>query len=480
MLINSIPFLIFFIIVFILHYLAKDNAKGQNVVLLIASLFFYGYADCRMLILIVVSVVLTWWLGSMIDMCVRRKLNTDANVFMGVGLAYGIGLLFVFKYFNFFVLSFETLFFKLGLISNCYTFDIVMPLGISFFTFRMMSYLIDIRQKNIVATSFLNVATYITFFPCLLSGPIDRSVSFIPQLEKSRKFDYGMAVEGCQQILWGMFKKMVVADGLSLFISRDIASSTGSTLFIVAIMYSIQIYADFSGYSDMAIGVGKLLGIRITRNFHYPYFSRSVAEFWNRWHMSLLSWFRYYIYFPLGGSRCKKSKVIRNTFIVFLVSGLWHGANWTFVVWGLFHAILFLPSLIKKPEYSESTSQIKHKSNAETPYKWTDIFNVLTVFMLITLGWIIFRCESISEACMYVGKICSPSLFSKPQGVMWALQAMIFATIMFALEWYKRKEEFPLVNLSRYRVVRWSVYILLVLAIVYYQGKPAEFIYFKF
>lgn len=463
-----------------MYYPASDNKRVQNLFLLCASLFFYGYADWRMLILIALSSVLTWWLGSMIGLCVRRKIETDANLFLGVGLAYGVGLLFVFKYFNFFILSFGTLFSKMGLISNIYTFDIVMPLGISFFTFRMMSYLIDVRQKNIVATSFLNVATYVTFFPCLLSGPIDRSVSFIPQLEKVRKFDYGVAVEGCQQILWGMFKKMVVADGLSLFISRDIASSAGSTLLIVAIMYSIQIYADFSGYSDMAIGVGKLLGIRITRNFHYPYFSRSVAEFWNRWHMSLLSWFRYYIYFPLGGSRCKKSKVIRNTFIVFLVSGLWHGANWTFVVWGLFHAVLFLPSLIKKPEYNPDMVLIARKKNNQTPYKLVDIFNVVIVFALITFGWIIFRCNSIAEVWMYIAKICSPSLFSKPQGVMWALQAIIFAVIMFSLEWYKRKEEFPLVNLSRYRVVRWSVYILLVLAIVYYQGKPNDFIYFKF
>ncbi len=479
MTINSIPFLFFFIIVFLLYYISQKSAKAQNFILLLSSMFFYGNADWRMLILMAVSIFVIWWLGTMIEMCMVQKREETANKFVIIGIIYGVGLLFYFKYLNFFILSFETLFYKIGLISNCYVFDIIMPLGISFFTFRMLSYLIDIRQKKMISASFIDVATYISFFPCILSGPIDRSVTFIPQLWKPRKFEYSLGVEGCQQLLWGMFKKMVVADGLSLFISRDIATSTGSTLFIVAIMYSIQIYADFSGYSDMAIGVGKLLGIRITRNFHYPYFSRSVAEFWNRWHMSLLGWFRYYIYFPLGGSRCAKSIVIRNTFIVFLVSGLWHGANWTFVVWGIFHALLFLPSLIKREEYNPNVN-IVYKKRDDAPYKWKDIFNVVLVFMLITVGWIIFRCESISEAGMYMAKVCSPSLLSKPAGVMWALPSMVFAVIMFAFEWKQRKEEFPLINFSNYKVVRWGVYLLLILTIVYYQGKPADFIYFKF
>lgn len=462
-----------------IYYLLQQHLKFQNVMLLISSLFFCGYADWKLLLLMAFCIIITWWLGYMLENCMRMNAFKTANYFVVAGIFVGVTILLYFKYFNFFISSFVTFFNSIGLRVATRTFNIIMPLGISFFTFRMISYLIDIRQKKMVSASFLDVATYISFFPCILSGPIDRSETFIPQLWKPRKFDYALSVEGCRQILWGMFKKMVVADGLSLFISRDVSSSAGSTLLIVAIMYSIQIYADFSGYSDMAIGVGKLLGIRITRNFNYPYFSRSVAEFWNRWHMSLLSWFRYYVYFPLGGSRCTKSKVIRNTFIVFLVSGLWHGANWTFVIWGLFHAMLFIPSLIVKKEYIPG-AKTSRRSKTNEPYKWFDIFNMMLVFALITVGWIIFRCENISEACMYIAKICSPSLLSKPEGVMWALPSMVFATLMFAFEWMQRKEEFPLVNFCRYKAIRWAVYLFLILAIVYYQGKPADFIYFKF
>lgn len=468
MVINTILFFLFFLVVFFFYYKEK-SVKRQNFVLLIASLFFYGYADWRMLFLLCMSILISCFLGIKIEKNLGNRLA--ANTYLVLGTVFGVGLLFYFKYFNFFIESFSAMLVALGFQVNWETFSIIMPLGISFFTFRIISYLIDIRQGNIASASLLDVAAYIVFFPCLLSGPIDRAVTFLPQLRIMRTFNYALAVEGCQQILWGMFKKMVVADGLSLFISKDPLTASGSTLAIVSIMYSIQIYADFSGYSDMAIGVGKLLGIRITRNFNYPYFSRSIAEFWNRWHMSLLSWFRYYIYFPLGGSRCSKGKVIRNTFVIFLVSGLWHGSNWTFVVWGLFHACLFIPFLLQKN---------RKKYKAEDSYVWSDLLRMSFVFLLVTFGWIIFRCNAIGEVWIVVTKICSSSLFARPEGVMWALPSMIFAIIMFILEWYKREKEFPLINITNHRWTRWGIYLALIFAIIFFQGKSADFIYFKF
>lgn len=468
MTINSISFFLFFVAVFICYYLPVLKTKGQNVVLLLASLFFYGYADLRMLLLLVVSVLVFWFWGRGIaGQCSDRW----KNVFVVCGIICGVVLLLYFKYLDFFILSFASLCSLMGLQINYGTFNIIMPLGISFFTFRLISYLVDLRKQEIQSASLLDFFTYVCFFPTILSGPIDRAVNFLPQLRMRRGFDQDLAVEGCRQILWGMFKKMVVADGFSLFISRDVGGSNGSTLAIVAVLYSIQIYADFSGYSDMAIGVGKLLGIRITRNFHYPYFSRSVAEFWNRWHISLLSWFRYYIYIPIGGNRCSTLKVIRNTFIIFLVSGLWHGANWTFVVWGLFHAVFFLPLLLNKN---------RKRYKFDTPYTLRDIVNVVFVFLLITIGWIIFRCNDLPEALLYIRTICSPSLFDRPEGVMWALPSIIFAAIMFILEWRNRKTEFPLAKMSANILLRWGLYAFLVLLIVYYQGKPADFIYFRF
>lgn len=468
MTINSIPFITFFIVIFVFYYIPVLGLRGQNMVLLFASLFFYGCADLRMLLLLIVSVWVFWFLGREMT---SQSSEKRKNLLMICGICLGGCLLLYFKYLNFFILSFANLFSFVGLQINYETFNIIMPLGISFFTFRLISYIVDLRQQEIQSVSLLDFSNYVCFFPTILSGPIDRAVTFLPQLRTRRAFDSGLAVEGCRQILWGMFKKMVVADGLSLFISRDVEASNGSTLAIVAVMYSIQIYADFSGYSDMAIGVGKILGIRITRNFHNPYFSRSVAEFWNRWHMSLLSWFRYYIYIPLGGSRCSMMKVIRNTFIIFLVSGLWHGANWTFVVWGLFHAVLFLPLLLNKN---------RTRYRIETPYVFKDIANVLFVFFLITVGWIVFRCKDLSETWLYIQTVCSFSLFDKPVGVMWAFPSMFFAVVMFGFEWIKRKVEFPLVDMNVNVFFRWGLYAFLVLSVVYYQGKPADFIYFKF
>ena len=470
MIVNSIIFLLFFVIVFASYYILRNKRSGQNALLLIASCFFYGFTNWKILPLLLFSILFIYLIGIIIS----KSENKKADIYTIIGIVFGVGLLFYFKYLNFFIESFTTTFNAIGLHCNPWSFNIIMPLGISFFTFKLISYVIDIKRKTIEPSKdFISFATYISFFPTILSGPIDKSSHFLPQLQKARSFDYHLAVDGCRQILWGMFKKMVIADNLSLFIERDIATSNGSTLFIVAIFYSIQIYADFSGYSDMAIGVGKLLGFNITSNFRYPYFSKSIGEFWRRWHISLLSWFREYIYFPLGGSRCSKIKVIRNTFLIFLVSGLWHGANWTFVIWGIFHALLFIPSIL----FIKTTT--KHSLDEKTPLTWRYLLNMVTIFLLITLGWVIFRMESIEQIVLYLSKICSSSLFYKPQGVIWALVPFILSVFMFVFEWIQFDKEFPL-QMEGKKWIRWGIYITLIILIVFYQGKSTDFIYFKF
>lgn len=472
MVVNSVSFLIFFLVVFALYYLFSKSCKVQQWIILLANYFFYGYADARMLWLLGGATFVCYVLGAGIANVGKDKTK---NILTAVGVILGVALLLYFKYLNFFVESLSDLLETIGLHTNWETFQIIMPLGISFFTFKLISYIVDIRQGTVpVEKNFISFAAYISFFPTILSGPIDRACNFLLQTKQAKKFDYSLAVEGCRQILWGMFKKMVVADGLSLFIQRDLDTSNGSTLAIVAIFYSIQLYADFSGYSDMAIGVGKLLGYRIAPNFRYPYFSQNIAEFWRRWHMSLLTWFRYYLYFPLGGSRCSKWKVVRNTFIVFLVSGLWHGANWTFICWGLFHALLFMPALLL------GRKAVKHSFDEKQALTIRGLFSMLEVFVLVTIAWIIFRMDSISQFFQYIDKVFSMSFFAKPEGVMWAMPAFLASLFMFGLEWHQSNLEFPLLHLPTSRVVRWSMYLLLVVAIVFYQGKPAEFIYFKF
>lgn len=472
MVVNSVSFLLFFIVVFALYYFFSGNSKAQHWVILLASYFFYACTDAHMLGLLIGATLFFYILGIGIAHAVSERMK---NTLTTCGVVVGIGLLLYFKYLNFFIESFSDILNSFGLQVNAQTFNIIMPLGISFFTFKLISYVVDVRKGECAEEyNLVTFAAYIAFFPTILSGPIDRACVFLPQMKTQKSFDYSLAVEGCRQILWGMFKKMVVADGLSLFIQRDIASSNGSTLAIVAIFYSIQLYADFSGYSDMAIGVGKLLGYKIAPNFRYPYFSQNIAEFWRRWHMSLLTWFRYYIYIPLGGSRCSKIKVIHNTFIIFAISGLWHGANWTFVVWGVFHAMLFLPSLIfgKKRQ--------KHSLDTKQKLSFHLIISMFWVFILVSLGWIIFRMDSLTDTYAYISKLFSMSLFTKPEGVMWAMPAIVASIFMFGYEWTRRDLEFPLMRMSSSKCFRWGIYFLFISLIVFYQGKPAEFIYFKF
>lgn len=479
MVVNSFNFFLFFVIVFVIYYsICKDKAKMQNAWLLIASYFAYGIVEWKMLFLLLISTVIFYFLGIQIakdNTCNERR----ASYLTTIGVWLGVGMLLNFKYLNFFVESFADLFRSFGLQVNNSTFNIIMPLGISFFTFKLIAYIVEVhREKMEPCVDFVAFATFISFFPTILSGPIDRPKAFITQLYKPREFDYKMATDGCKQILWGMFKKMVIADSLNVFVTRDVATTDGSTLFIVAIMYFIQMYTDFSGYSDMAIGVGKLLNIKVAKNFNYPWFSRNVAEYWRGWHMSLTSWLTDYVFMPLNirfrdwGTHGTVVAIVINLIVV----GFWHGANWTYGLFGLYHGLLFIPLMYSGAFFKKK----KLKTNKYDLPSFTNFLKMIGTCMLFAFGLLIFKSNSVPEFFQYVTIMFGPTLFNKPAGVMWALPAMIFTVYMVIFEWRKRKYEIPLFGMDLPRWARWSVYVFLILCIVFYQGKPAEFIYFKF
>jgi len=397
MVVNSIVFLIFFVFVFLFYYFPlKEKTKAQNLFLLAASYFFYGYADLKMLPLLIISTLVYFYLGIWIKHFNVSKNDKKASLLMTLGIVYGIVLLLYFKYLNFFLSSFSDLFESLGLHTNIHTFNIVLPLGISFFTFRLISYIIEINRGTIEPSyNVVTFGTYIAFFPCLLSGPIDRPQEFIPQLEHKRLFNYNLAIEGLKRILWGAFKKMVIADNIAIYVDtvwNGYSSMNGSSLILALILYSFQIYADFSGYSDMAIGIGQLLGFKIRENFNRPYFARSASEFWRKWHMSLTSWLIDYIYIPLGGNRCSKLRHLFNTLVVFIICGFWHGANWTFVFWGLYNGVLVT---INKGEKKNNIKIDKNELNISV------FFKISVTFILITLGWVVFRSENLLQALSF-------------------------------------------------------------------------------
>ncbi len=483
MAINTFGFLAFFICVFIAYYfLSKNRATIQNVWLLLASFLFYAIADFKMIIIPIIATILFYFIGIKIYKTKNTPPHSHieggrkATAYTVLGIVLGVGALIYFKYFNFFIQSFSELFNRIGLHTNPQTFNIILPVGISFFTFKLMSYVIEIRRgtiepcKDIVAFS-----TYVAFFPTLLSGPIDRPKAFISQLKQSRTLDYALAVDGCKQVLWGMIKKMLVADRIAVFIDDvwlDVGSQSGFALLMAAILYSFQIYCDFSGYSDMAIGVSKILGLNIAKNFNYPYFARNISEFWRKWHMSLTSWFTDYIYIPLGGNRKGTFRTIINTLIVFTVCGLWHGASWTFVLWGFVNGLLFIPLLLQKHPK-------KYKGEALNLNIRT-IVRILITFMLATICWVAFRAPDLNTLLEYFS-----ALFSNDLGIdirMLPNVGVLFLAVVIVMEWLKRNDEYPLQNLriSRYSFVRICFYALLFIITYTYRGNATTFIYAGF
>jgi len=385
-----------------------------------------------------------------------------------------------FKYYNFFAVSFSELFTSLGLKVDPWTLKIILPIGISFYTFHGLSYVIDIYKRKIKPTKdLLQYSVFVSFFPLLVAGPIERATHLLPQIKKIRIFDYAKAVDGLRQILWGLFKKIVVADGVASYVNLifdNFSSYSGSTLVLGAVLFAFQIYCDFSGYSDIAIGVARLFGIDLLRNFAFPYFSRDIAEFWRRWHISLTSWFKDYLYIPLGGSRGKTLSIVRNTFIVFIVSGFWHGANWTFIAWGALNALMFLPLFI----FKRNRKNLDIVAQNRFFPSFREILNIGITFCLVSFGWIFFRSENIGSAFHYVSNIFSPTLFTLPE--IFPINSILFILALLVIEWFGRDQQYAISNFGSKlpRLVRWIFYYGLLFAIFYFGGEKQPFIYFQF
>lgn len=482
MLFNSFQFLIFLPIVFIGYWFIFKKLKIQNLFIVAASYFFYGCWDWRFLFLIFFTTVACYISGLAIQSSSRR---IKRRAICGFNIAINVAILCFFKYFNFFSENLKILFQQFGYQLDWFTLDVLLPVGISFYTFQAISYPIDVYRKKINATKdFVAFTAFISFFPQLVAGPIERSTQLLPQFLRRRHFDYYSAVQGMRQILWGFFKKIVIADNCAMFaniIFDDYNNCGAGVLWLGALFFTFQIYGDFSGYSDIAIGTAKLFGINLSRNFHFPYFSRDIAEFWRRWHISLNTWFRDYIYIPLGGSRCSKIKIVRNTLIIFLVSGLWHGANWTFIVWGAFHGLLFLPLIL----LSKNRKNIEIVARNKFLPSLRELIGIISTFILVLIGWIIFRSESIYDAFNYIEKCfySNPSMgFDKLIGNSTTVAVtIIMICILQLLDWSQRNKDFGLQLVEGKSIIfRWSTYILILFFILIFAGKQAQFIYFQF
>lgn len=481
MLFNSISFAIFLPVVFICYwFVTNKNLKLQNALLLIASYFFYSCWDWRFLFLLMFSTLLDYYTGIKME---NAKSKENRKFWFLLSIIINLGFLGVFKYYNFFIESFTELVAHFGLIVHPTTINVILPVGISFYTFHGLSYVIDIYKKRISAErNFVDYSVFVSFFPLLVAGPIERATHLLPQIKKPRYFDYSKAVDGLRQILWGLFKKIVIADNCAEFANEIFNNSTdysSSTLALGALFFTFQIYGDFSGYSDIAIGTARLFGIELLRNFAFPYFSRDIAEFWRRWHISLSSWFRDYLYIPLGGSKGGMWMKIRNTFIIFIVSGFWHGANWTFIVWGALNAIYFLPLLLA--DKNRTNLEIVAKGRKMPTVK--EIFAIISTFALTVFAWIFFRAEDIGHAIQYISGIFkNPQSFLLP-GIYLKYKTIILLIFMFvSIEWMGREGKYAIETLQAKwnNLTKYAFYYLLIIAILWFGGKEQQFIYFQF
>lgn len=483
MLFNSIDFAIFLPIVFILYWmLSKAPFRWQNVLILLASYFFYGCWDYRFLALIGFSTLVDYFIGIKLSETSKKH---QRLLLLWVSIIVNLGFLGFFKYYNFFVSNFVSAFSFFGMAFKTSTLNIVLPVGISFYTFQTMSYTIDVYREKLKPTrDFIAFGAFVSFFPQLVAGPIERATNLLPQFFKKRTFNYGNAVDGMKQILWGLFKKMVIADNCAVLVDlifETPGDASGSTLFLGSVLFAFQIYGDFSGYSDIAIGTARLFGFNLMQNFAFPYFSRNIAEFWRRWHISLSTWFRDYLYIPLGGSRGSLSRKIRNIFIIFIVSGFWHGANWTFIVWGALNAIYFLPLLLrhKNRNYLDTVAESRKIPTGK------EFLAILGTFVVTCFAWIFFRAANVSEAVAYISNIFDQSFFTKPELVKDVYDfPLVYLLVGFVLlEWLARRTPHGLSKLGEKwpRLFRWSFYSFLIFLIgMFMQTEETPFIYFQF
>ena len=484
MVFNSLIFLGFFVSFFFAYWLLLGKSlKLQNLLLLLGSYVFYSFANWRLLFILIAISAFNYLLGILIE---KNTNPFTKKVLLLAGLVQGIGGLLYFKYFNFFIDAFKDAFSLLNVNINLHSLNIIVPLGISFFTFRTISYLLDVYNEKISAVKDPVVFfTYVSFFPSLLSGPIDKAVKFVPQLETKRNFDYAQVTTGLRQVLWGLFKKVVIADNCGVFtnpVFENFHQLPASSLLLGLFLYTIQVYADFSGYSDMAIGFARLLGFNITRNFDYPFFAQNIAQFWRKWHISLTSWFTEYVFTPLSIAfrDLGQAGLILAILINLTIVGMWHGANWTYLLFGLIHGILFIPLILKGT---------MNKQKKLTPGKilpsFREFVNIAGTFLTVMLTIILFRCDNISQAFQFFTGLFSFSIFTypvMPVASSGLLVTFILVMLMLVIEWLGRDTEFALLRLG-YKwpvVARWVMYYIMIIAIFYFSGKEQQFIYFKF
>ena len=476
MLFNSLDFAVFLPIVFVLYwFVTKHNLKLQNALIVAASYVFYGWWDWRFLSLIIFSTFLDYSIGRRLK---NEENETRRKALLWTSIIVNLGFLGFFKYYNFFLDNFIAAFSFFGQEIQANSLNIILPVGISFYTFQTLSYSIDVYKKKLEPTEdFIAFSAFVCFFPQLVAGPIERATNLLPQFYKTRTFEYDKAVDGMRQILWGLFKKVVIADNCAEYsnlIFNNYQDYNGSTLLLGAIFFTFQIYGDFSGYSDIAIGTSRLFGFNLMQNFATPYFSRDIAEFWRRWHISLSTWFRDYLYIPLGGSRGGTWMKVRNTFIIFLVSGFWHGANWTFIVWGGLNALYFLPLLLLK----RNRTNLGVVAEGRILPTLREVFQMGTTFLLTVLAWVFFRSPEISEAFQYLLRILKVS-----QGNNVELPFYIITMIGFLLiiEWKSKSEITPSLLVNK----GWKSFIVSSLMLWFVilgllGGNPEQFIYFQF
>lgn len=483
MLFNSVDFVIFLPIVFILFwFFGRENLSRQNFVVVASSLFFYGFWDWRFLFLMLFSAVVDFYISLAI---VRQDRSAVKKRLLVLSLILNLGLLGFFKYYNFFATSFSEAFTFFGFHFDPFTLDIILPVGISFYTFQTLSYTIDVYRGSLKPSEkLIPYISFVTFFPQLVAGPIERASNLLPQFYNARKFDYKQATDGMRQILWGLFKKVVVADNCAEYVNLVFSGAEnydGSTLLIGVFLFAIQIYGDFSGYSDIAIGTARLFGVQLMQNFAFPYFSRDIAEFWRRWHISLSTWFRDYLYFPLGGSKVILIKQIRNIFVIFLVSGFWHGASWNFLFWGGINAAFFLPLLLSQK------NRVNIDIVAKGKYLPTalELFWIILTFFQVILGWVFFRAVDLNQAFYFYGKIFSFSVFYAPADFLIEAEILVLIIILlffFVIEWMGREGRFAIEHIDRKlnQGFRWSFYLIIALFIAIFMGDKNSFIYFQF
>lgn len=479
MLFNSSTFLIFFVLVFFVYWFFLSKKTGiQNLFLLVSSYIFYGFWDWRFLILIFISSISDFYLGNRIFKAVDKK---SKKLLLGISVFVNLGLLFTFKYFNFFIDSLAQLGGLLGLSFEPFLLNLILPIGISFYTFQTLSYVIDIYRGQLKPTADLSsFLAFVSFFPQLVAGPIEKARDLLPQFQIQRKFEADKAKDGLRQILFGIFKKVVIADNCAPFVNsifENYETLPSVVLIFGLILFSFQIYGDFSGYSDIAIGTAKLLGFKLSKNFDFPFFSRSMTELWRRWHISLSTWTGEYIFLPLSKMSKKSGRigVVLALFCTFLILGIWHGANWTFVFFGLLHGCI-----VSAEYYFKKYINLKNKFvNIEFLNYFTGWFVTMSLWLL---GMLLFRSANISEAYGYFISIFSNSLM--PNSISFFgkyIFLVFFITILLSFDFLNKKRQFGL-DIGHWKLapMKWSVYYIFIFFILRYSGNQQDFIYFQF